>query len=133
VNPVTRWSFLVYRHLVPLLGVKSVRLHTMRLFMTPQKAHFIWPMMVGIPDNELSMTYARSRETVPTETISRWMSCTSLGGIWTAQPPGAPEIFPEVEWPPGDGNAWLAGAWRGSIIDHKDHDEILIRRGLKIA
>ena len=133
VNQVTRRSFLVYRHLVPLLGVKSVRLHTLRMFMTPQKTHFIWAIPVGLVDNEMSMTYARSRDTVVTDTLKQWASCTSVGGLWSTAPPGAPEIFPQPEWPPGDGNTWLVSAWRGAIIDHAEHDEVLIRLGRKIA
>jgi hypothetical protein len=133
LNLITRRSFLVYRQFVPLLGIKAVRLHTMRMFVTPQMVHFIWAMPMGIVDSDLSMTYARSRDTVAAETIQRWMSCTQARGLWSTAPPGAPEIFPEPEWPPGDGNSWLAAAWRGAIIDRADHDEILIRRGVKLA
>jgi hypothetical protein len=95
--------------------------------------HFMWAMPVGIADSELSMTYARSRDAVVAEAVNRWVSCTQARGLWSTAPPHSPEIFPEPEWLPGDGNTWLAAAWRGAIIDSSDHDEILVRRGAKLA
>jgi hypothetical protein len=133
VNQITRRPFLVYRHLLPLLGTTSVRLHSLRLFVTPQLAHFMWAMPMGIADSELSMTYARSRDAVVAAAVKRWVSCTHTRGLWSTAPPHSPEIFPEPEWPAGDGNTWLSAAWRGAIIDKEDHDEILIRRGKKLA
>jgi hypothetical protein len=133
VNAITRRPFLVYKQFVPLLGTKSVRLHTMRMFVTPQLAHFMWPVKAGIEDSELSMIYARSRDAVIAEAMKRWVSCTQTRGLWSTSPPLAPEIFPEPSWPEGDFNLWLKSAWRGAIIDRKDHEEILIRQGLKLA
>lgn len=133
VNAITRRSFLVFKQFVPLLGAKSVRLHTMRMLCTPQLAHFMWPVKAGIEDSDLSMTYARSRDTVIAEAMKSWVSCTQTRGLWSTSPPDAPEIFPEPKWPEGDFNLWLKSAWRGAIIDRKDHEEILIRQGRKLA
>ncbi len=133
VSPATRRQFLVYQQIAPLLGASLVRLHVLRLFVTSNMSHFIWAMKVGLVDNEMSMNYARSRDTVIKEAVSRWVSCSQVRGLWETAPPLSPEIFPEPEWPAGDGNTWLAASWRGAIIDRPDHDEVLIRRGVKLA
>jgi len=133
LSPYTKRTFLVFNKLMPLFGPKMARLHTMRMLITPQQAAFIWPVKVGIATNDLSMTYARSRDSVVAEIIKRWMSVRQTGGLWSSAPPHDPTIFPEkLLWPAGDDNAWLALAFRGNIIDSSDHDEIQYLLGKKL-
>lgn len=132
VDQTIRRSFLVYPHLRPLFGPGSLRGHVLRLFVSALQTPFMWAMPEAIQDSELSMEYARSRDSVAVNAIARWVSCTQERGRYTVHDPKRPDIFPEPKWPAGDANAWLALAWRGAIIDHENHDVLLRKQGAKL-